>query len=78
MPDRPIRPRPARRLHLYAPRGRVKARVICRDCGQECLREAFGFECACGFGFTVQWDACVARGVFLGRIQFPEIKEMVA
>ena len=76
--DRPIRPRPERRLHPGQSGGDTRPKVVCRDCGEECRRRATGFECGCGFGFVVHWDTCIARGLFLGRIEFPEMKEMVA
>lgn len=78
--SRPIRPRPDRGItadrYVGHPRGSVTARIICRDCGMEILSKPAYLICDCGVGFVAQWDRCVARGVYLGRIQFPDQEEV--
>lgn len=61
---RPISNRPGCRPAVAA--------IVCHDCGEEIKREATCLSCACGTGFSAQWDVSLGAGVYLGRVIRPE------
>ena len=54
----------------------TEPRIYCHDCKAVILRRADFLQCICGIGFVAQWDVSEGNGVFWGRIQFPETKEV--